>query len=266
MNNNKSQALFGIFRGIVSGGTAALICAPLDILKTQYQVRKYNKTLLDSGRQIYNKNGILGFYRGAGSNILAMASFYGVFFPIYHFNKQFVKKLFPDINQPLQHITASISAGIGASLFANPFHVLKTRYHTEKTKISPSISGLIRKIYQKEGFRSFYRGLGVTYFKNIELGIQLPIYEYIKSNTPITYALAAFIAKMTATTVTFPLDTIRTNRRRNSNLSIFEIINKIKSERGLFGFYKGYHIYLLRSLPSSVIAFMVYESLRTEYK
>jgi len=129
---DKSEALFNIFRGIASGGTAALICAPLDILKTQYQVRKYNKTLIDSGRQIYNRRGILGFYKGAGSNILATASFYGVFFPTYHFNKQFVRELFPNLNPHLQHITASISAGMLASLFANPFHVLKTRYHTEK--------------------------------------------------------------------------------------------------------------------------------------
>ena len=107
--------------------------------------------------------------------------------------------------------------------------------------------------------------MGITYVCNIDLGIQLPIYEYLKQHLPNTtmgIAICAFIAKLVATTLTYPIDTIRTNKRRVTNLSISEIIKKIKSEGGLIGFYKGYPMCLARSVPCSVIAFIIYERLR----
>jgi solute carrier family 25 (mitochondrial folate transporter), member 32 len=288
--------IYKIFSGIFSGSISSIICAPLDIIRTQYQVDvKKNKSFKSSFKNIIYYNGISGLYKGCLSNIIAMSVFYGIFFPIYYNSNNFISQY--KINYTLQHFLSSLFSASISSIISNPFHVLKTRYHiininkiSQKNKVlkgrnkvsfsqskniqlryskTPNIFNLVKNIYNNEGLFSFYRGVGITLFKNIELGIQLPIYEYSKSSihfTPflsVNYAISGFISKIISTSITYPIDTIRTQRRSNNIYTIKTIIKNIKYYNGFSGFYNGYFIYLYRAIPSSVITFVVYELLQS---
>jgi len=258
-----------IYKGVVSGVTAGTICWPLDTIKTQNQVRLRGKSLIQSFRFIIKNDGFMGLYRGLLSGNLATGVFYGAFLPIYEINKSFFKKYVT--NEHILNGMSSYLAGIIASTLDNPLYVLKTRYQAALVKGTQSQVSLFKmayNMYKREGLSVFMKGLGVSYFKNLELGVQLILFEKLKKylntdkNKFVALPIASFLAKTIASTVTYPIDTIRTICRTDSHIGIRNITTNVYKSGGLVGFYKGYSAYFIRAIPSSVIVFTINECLK----
>ena len=250
-----------IVRGITAGVIATTICWPLDTIKIQNQVRIHSKGVIPAFRHAINQNGIRGLYRGLSSGNLAVGFFYGLFFPTYDYNKVLFAKYIG--NEHIVHCLSSYSAGIIASTIVNPFFVTKIRHQSNLTK-NYTIYQTMKTIYCNEGLSAFYKGLNITYIKNIELGLQLTIFEFLRKkfdqydiSIGLSCFIASFIGKSISTSITYPLDTIRTISRTGKQLNMFGIIKSIYSNTGLIGFYKGYLANSIRSVPCSVIALCV---------
>ena len=124
-------------------------------------------------------------------------------------------------------------AGASASVFANPFWFMNTRLTLAKKEAGAgkqTISGLICKILDEEGFQAFYAGVLPNMILVLNPIINFVVYEAIKdwltvnkSASTLQIFIASSIGKLLATFATYPILTIRVRMQANKdNRSIFE--------------------------------------------
>ena len=201
-----------------AGIVATFICNPLDTIRINYQINKPIN---------YN---ISSLYRGLSYGIIAVPSFWSIYFPMY-------SRLKSEINTP----TAAYISCCTASTFTTPFWVLRQAEQCNK-KVSISLSNL-------------YRGIFPTYLINLSFTIQMPIYEYMKSkveNNTFNVFVCTAVSKTVATCIFYPLDTIRA-RLRDGQIGIYSNVSN---------YYRGMSIYIIRSLPYHISVFCTYEYIK----
>lgn len=236
--------------GFIAGATSTIICHPLQIIQVQQQVLKNKQSITETAKNIYNKQGIKGYYYGIYRGILCYSIFYETYFYTYDYLKKSTN-LGP-------FITSYLASGIG-SIISNPWHVVRVRRQTCILKNELNLKPSIIKIYKNEGIGPLFKGLKTTLFKNIELGIIMVIYEKLRDDYKINPIYASFSGKLIASSLTYPLDTAR-NIRRYEPISHTEVIKRFKLNPKLM--YNGISIYLIKSVPSCIIAFSVNQYIR----
>ena len=134
-----------------------------------------------------------------------------------------------------------------ASLVTNPLFVLKTRIQTGGI-------GTLSSLYRNGGL---YAGYGATLLNSAKVGIQFPLYEYLKTILPTE--AAAFTSKAVSTSILYPLDLIRTLQRASTvNSSMIQVYKQIVFERGYTGFYRGIVLYnIISSLRFSIMMSLI---------
>jgi solute carrier family 25 folate transporter 32 len=80
---------------------------------------------------------------------------------------------------------SAVFSGTVTAVFTSPIWVVKTRMqtHVGKTNKYPSSFHAMREIYQQEGLGAFYRGLAPSLVGLVHVGIQFPLYEWLKMRT-----------------------------------------------------------------------------------
>ena len=137
----------------------------------------------------------------------------------------------------------------------------------QKTQLYENFN--IKQFYKLNGIKPFYNALITTYLVNTSLLIQIPIYEKLKNSLDnkkkniFNIFLITVISKSSAALITYPFDTIRTIKREKIKLSNYEIIKLLN--KNYLNYYKGLHIYLLRSLPYHTSVFCTYEFLKFKF-
>jgi hypothetical protein len=85
--------------GLLSGFITAVICAPLDTIRTRFQVQhvaensKNYKSIKQGVTKIVSEEGIRGLYRGCTATIIVVPMVWGLYFPTYNFIKKRLEKL-----------------------------------------------------------------------------------------------------------------------------------------------------------------------------
>lgn len=225
--------------GLYSGIISSIICNPLDVIRVHYQ----------TDTKINNLNFKL-LFRGIKNSIITIPTFWSIYFPIYNILKT-------DYN--FKYLGGYISGNI-ASTITCPLFFIK-----QKNQLYDNFN--VKEFYIKNGYKPFYNVLLSTYLANTSLIIQIPLYEKLKleftkysNNNTLNILFVTIISKTTASSITYPFDTIRSIKRENINLSNFEIVKKLS--KNYKNFYKGFSIYLFRSLPYHISIFSIYEFLK----
>lgn len=245
--------------GWVSNGAAMLLCNPLEVIRTQSQVTASNSTVKTLITDVYKKQSIKGFYKGLGASLTTQPSFWLIYMPTY----EYLKEEYPNLPK---FVTSNVAGSIGA-LITNPLWVLRARIQTEVLRgDSIKYNTFFQNTIRNEGIASLWKGGGIALFKNLQMGIQLPLYEYLRDNGYNPF-LSGVCGKMVASTVFYPLDVVRTNVRTHIGHITFKgIINKIyKRNGGVFNFYRGIQIYYISQLPVFGITMFVFENLRNKH-
>lgn len=223
-------------KGVISSVLSSTIIYPIDVIKTNYQIKPQNIFLLTE-KIIKNRT----LYAGLSSHLTTYPIFWGVFF----YTKQ--------INIYDNNFINSFICGGIASFSSNPFFVLKTRQQINKENYKQMISN----IYKNEGIRGFYKGLNSTLINNLKLGLQFPLYDYFKEKTE-SILLSGFLSKTISSTLFYPLDLIRIHQRNSvKNISIKSLIKKI----GYTNLYKGVLMYNAVSIPNFMLLMLFKEIL-----
>lgn len=248
--------------GLVSSSVASIASYPADVIKSQYQVAHINHGKNLSGRQlfsnVYKQQGLRGFYRGVGSHLMTYPVFWSVFWELDQHKINFTMN---------KHMNTGISAfvyGSMATLVANPLFFLKIRKQTEILRNNTNVSylGLVRQTYRQEGFRAFYKGYPVTALSNIKLGVQFPLYDYLKENTD-SVLVSSVGSKVIASSIFYPSDLIRDVQRDSTKkLSIWAVSKQVWTKNGFFGFYRGLGLYNLCTAPNFIIMMVVRDKLK----
>jgi len=215
--------------GICAGIVSSIICNPLDVMRINKQI---NKTV------ILNRHTM---FKGLGYGMITIPTFWGIYFPIYELTK--LQKTYSPGDKMFNSWAAYISVCI-ASTVTTPLWVLRQKAQTGKLIEVPKT------------FSHLYCGLIPTYFINLNFLVQIPMYEYLKSktdnNTYNTFVNTA-ISKTVATCIFYPLDTIRV-LIRNGEYYYGRVLSQ-----SFFQLYRGFNLYLMRSIPYHCSVFCTFE-------
>lgn len=245
-----------------STSLASLASVPLENISTQLQIdatgnaRHLTTTL-------YQRHGVRGFFHGGLSAMLGRSVFYTTSLPLYYHLKERMPSHIPAV------VPAYLSACVGG-FWANPFFVAKVRYQsdilrtTTTTTPSPSLGRRLMHMFHREGVKSWLKGYNVSLVKNIEVALYYPLSDLLREKCEWQPAPAMMTAKLIVACALYPLEPIRTLQRFHNNnthrhpLSPLHIANTLYQEQGLRRFYRGFILTQLRSVPTSVLAYMTY--------
>ncbi|XP_014746222.1 PREDICTED: mitochondrial 2-oxodicarboxylate carrier isoform X3 [Sturnus vulgaris] len=137
---------------VVAGGSAGLveICLmhPLDVVKTRFQIQRGKtdptsyKSLGDCFRTIFQREGLLGFYKGILPPVLAETPKRAVKF----FTFEQYKKLLGYVSLPpgLAFAVAGLGSGLTEAVVVNPFEVVKVTLQTNQNAFAEQPSSFVQ--------------------------------------------------------------------------------------------------------------------------
>ncbi len=162
--------------GAGAGATATTVTSPLDLLRTRFAAQGPDRIyhgLLNSLQDITRQEGPGGFFRGLSAAIGQIVPYMGLFFTSYEFLHQYIG------GKTLPFGSGDATAGVFASVFAKtavfPLDLVRKRLQVQGPTRAryihsniPEYTGVIRglaAIWQREGYRGWYRGLTVSLIK-----------------------------------------------------------------------------------------------------
>ncbi|KJE90615.1 EF-hand domain-containing protein, variant [Capsaspora owczarzaki ATCC 30864] len=232
---------------------------------------------------IFKTEGLMGYFKGNGTNVIRMIPYSAVQFAAY---EQYKKLLltYPspvdDLNTP-RRLFAGAMAGITSVCATYPLDLIRTRLSAQGEGPDRKYKGIydcLRTILREEGgARGLFRGLSPTLMGVAPyVALNFTVYESIKRwlldqmqvkelSVPVRLLCGA-LAGATAQSITYPFDVIRRRMQMKgcsgpsfaytSTLNAFTTIIRVEGVRGL---YKGMVPNCLKVAPSMSISFVMYE-------
>ena len=158
---------WGIFWQAISGSISRTVTNPLERLKVlkQVSVGEYKGlSTAQSFMYMWRNEGVYGFFKGNGVNIVRIAPFSAFEFYFYEVYKS---KLFGDaqVSNSAKLICGGLT-GMTASTLTYPLDLIRTKLsiNVADSTIKPSIWGTGKQIVRESGFTGLYKGLPSTLF------------------------------------------------------------------------------------------------------
>lgn len=290
------------YRNFISGIASSLISrtsvAPLDRLKMLYQNNYIGNTtpnIFIGLKNIYLNEGIRGYFKGNGVNILKGAPENGIKFYSFEMIKWKIQLIYGDNLTSTMLFFSGAMSGLLATLVTFPLEVIKLRIGASQGEFL-CVFDIIKNIkLEKGGYLNFYSGIEASLCIVIpNAGLTLLLYESLKRiasgskalnnslylSAGVIGCIGSFSA-LISSSILFPMMTvqsrmimynIRKNMYSNSSLSnndklidqikFFYIIKKTYQIDGIKGFYKGFLPNSLKLMFGNGIGFAVYETTR----
>ena len=260
---NDKQFMTSVFAGGSAGIIARTCVAPLDRLKINAQTSShtgFEKNTLKFTKNIMQKDGISGLWKGNGMNCIRVMPHSAIQFVSFDLYKSLIH-----VDSLQQKLISGALSGATAISVTHPIDVVRIRLQT--TRID-TIKNALVDVYRENGMKTFYKGyvpsvLSIAPF----ISINFTTFDYLKQiNTyPSSFDLLCMggISGCIAQTFCYPLDTIR--RKMQLRNVVYKGIRDaftttIKNE-GLVGLYRGMGVNALKVMPNNAIRFCVYEKI-----
>ena len=208
----------------------------------------------------------------------------------------------------LRHMTSAAGAGAATVFVTNPLWVVKTRLQVQHSRalrgsmptraVYKGTLDALRRVAKEEGARGLYSGLAPSLAGIAHVVIQFPVYERLKLElargdfsvfgfedgrdgktgkqrcvgdlTGVELACASAVAKMVASSVTYPHEVIRSHMHVQGLGpfgGVLGLIAKIHHEGGGWrAFYRGVGTNLVRTTPAAAITFTSYELISRQFQ
>ena len=234
----------GYISDSIIGVTAAeILTLPICTVKTNYQNTE-STSINQTIKQIYQTNGIRGFYRASVPAIFSQTISLSVKYVLYQVLVDKATKQYQHIG--LGHrMCIGLITGISASLFTHPIDVVKIHLQMS-TAIIPEV--------RKFGLTIFYRGYSKALNK-VCVGscLFLPLFDQFKQYAQSNVIVAAAASAIISTVIMHPLDYLKT--RHIYGLPFYAGFNPRT-------YYKGITLNLLRVVPHFVIVMVIIDCLQ----
>jgi solute carrier family 25 folate transporter 32 len=285
-NNSPPPEWATMVAGTVAGVLNALSVGPLDVVKARQQIQRrsggplrYHGTL-PSLILIYKEEGIRGLYRGFQPTLIGYVPTWALYFSLYNNARHYFQESFPKSSIHLHNMGAAVCAGAVANVATNPIWVIRTRLQTQEHVLGkPEYIGtwdVAKKMYEREGMRSFYKGMVPNMYALVHVAIQFPLYEKLKhygleqtpeqDAGPLHLVAAASISKLIASSFTYPLEVVRTRMHvqrgdgpQHRYKTVWKSLKTILKDEGVGGLYSGIQTNLVRVVPACAITFTSFE-------
>uniref|UniRef100_A0A3Q4G357 Solute carrier family 25 member 36 n=1 Tax=Neolamprologus brichardi TaxID=32507 RepID=A0A3Q4G357_NEOBR len=273
------DTLVHLFAGGCGGTVGAILTCPLEVVKTRLQSSSI--TLYVSEVQLSTVNGASVARVSPPGPLHCLKAIY---FAAYSTAKEKLNGVLePDSTQV--HMVSAGMAGFTAITATNPIWLIKTRLQLDSRNRGErrmSAFECIRRVYQMDGLRGFYRGMSASYAGISETVIHFVIYETIKrklleykaqasmdeeeesvkdASDFVGMMLAAATSKTCATSIAYPHEVIRTRLREEGSKyrSFFHTLLTVPKEEGYRALYRGLTTHLVRQIPNTAIMMCTYE-------
>ncbi|KAI9591316.1 mitochondrial carrier domain-containing protein [Syncephalis fuscata] len=177
--------------GGIAGGVSRTVVSPLERMKILFQVQgpepAQYRGVFGTLAKIWREEGMVGYMRGNGTNVIRIVPYSAVQFASYEqFKKMFMESGKDQLDTP-RRLMAGACAGITSVAFTYPLDIVRTRLSVQSAEIGvytsaamsamgagegnvrgppqklPGIWTTMRLMYREEGgLRALYRGLGPT--------------------------------------------------------------------------------------------------------
>lgn len=170
--------------------------SPLERLKIEFQVQdilhdkshKLDKSLVRGIMQIYQRDGVKGWFKGNGTNVLRMLPYSSTQFWTYERVKEVIMKGKPagtkDIT-PVERLGAGAVSGVVSAGLTYPLDVIRGRLTVQGPTTSFHYKGITDAFItmsRQEGLRGLYRGITATIVGIMPyMGTQFMVYGGLKS-------------------------------------------------------------------------------------
>ncbi|KAI8988269.1 mitochondrial carrier domain-containing protein [Mycotypha africana] len=279
--------------GAMAGIGEHCIMYPVDSIRTRMQVlsaAELNTAVKNASKQ-YLRGQQRHLWKGVYSVVVGAGPAHAIHFATYEFCKEKFNRFFDqqlnlkspsDNNKSIvisPQLLASGTAGAIATFahdgLMTPFDVIKQRMQM-RDSVYRSVRECAKTVYRTEGLKAFYISFPTTVSMSIPFqSVQFATYEYCRTlldpegtYNPKAHMLAGAIAGAVASSVTTPLDVVKTllqtkgssNDAQIKNTSGFkEAVSIIYSRHGVKGFFRGFKPRVLTNMPSTAISWSVYE-------
>ncbi|SCV06083.1 LANO_0H21726g1_1 [Lachancea nothofagi CBS 11611] len=285
---SQADAFTHALAGAAGGAMSMALTYPLVAVTTKLQTQGSNESheskklkkklsLAETAKEVYQEQGVYGFFAGLESAILGMTLSTFVYYYCYEASSRCLlsAKGKQRLNTAESMLVGSIAGSVNAAT-SNPLWVANTRMTVNASK--RGTLGTILDIARNEGPASLFNGLKPALVLVINPIIQYTVFEQLKnrvleSNQKSTlgpswaFALGA-IGKLVATGSTYPYVTMkaRMHLQNNENKSSTEksliqlMINTVK-KNGVSELYRGMGIKLIQSVLTAAFLFFFKEGL-----
>jgi solute carrier family 25 phosphate transporter 23/24/25/41 len=198
-----------------------------------------------------------------------------------------------------QRLLAGSFSGFCTQTIIYPLEFIKTRLIIAQTGQYHGIMNSVVQIYRTQGLISFYRGYLPSVIGTVPtVAINLSVYEVSRRywlldcerlfvNCSVRIAIQTFrnycmqqgmeeskfkklifigssvISCFVSAFVTYPLFFVRTKMQiQEQNVSLTDIVRSIRRKHGVSGFYRGFTVNFVKSVPSITITYVFYEYMR----
>ncbi|CEP17442.1 hypothetical protein [Parasitella parasitica] len=281
--------------GAMAGIGEHCIMYPVDSIRTRMQVLsvpELEATVKNASKKQLKNNRNL--WRGVYSVIVGAGPAHAVHFATYEFCKEKINKqlagdsiirapdsLFEISNQVIASSAAGAIATFAHDALMTPFDgkfflkLLKQRMQLQDSTYK-SVRDCAKKVYTAEGIKAFYISFPTTVSMSIPFqSVQFATYEYCRSildpegsYNPKAHMMAGAVSGAVASSVTTPLDVVKTLLQTKGSSNDLEIKNCngfkqaasiIYDRYGIKGFFRGFRPRVLTNMPSTAISWSVYE-------
>lgn len=270
--------------GGLSGSLAACFTHPLDLLKVHLQTHSYGQraTLLGSTLAVVKGEGVLGMYNGLTASVLRQLTYSTTRFGIYEAVRQAV--VAPGQNLKFyEKVLLAAAAGATGGFVGTPADLVNVRMQNDvklkkehRRNYKHALDGLWQ-VYHKEGLRKLFSGGGMATARAVLMTVgQISFYEQIKQtllttrffeDNPTTHFASSLAAACIATTLTQPLDVMKTRMMNAAPGEYESILHCFLETRklGLAAFFKGYVPAFVRLGPHTILTWVFLEQMRLNF-
>jgi len=282
----EGDSLKHLLAGGIAGAISRTCVSPLERLKILYQVqplhaRKKYVGIVNSLKIILKEEGMMGYFKGNGTNVIRIVPYSAVQFASYEWCAKFLRPETGELT-PVLRLAAGAFAGCISVTATYPLDLVRTRLSVQTTGDVVKYSGIahaFKVILKEEGILAFYKGITATLMGVAPyVGLNFMFYETLKAlikknirPDPSTIQLLAIggSSGAIAQTVTYPLDVLRRKMQMqgfNSDhqiyLNTWDCVKVTWRTQSIAGFYKGLLPNYLKVVPSISITFVVYEHIK----
>ncbi|KAH8273163.1 hypothetical protein KR018_007221 [Drosophila ironensis] len=265
------------FGGLGSMG-AAMVTHPLDLIKVTLQTQQGKLSVLQLIPKIVREQGVMAFYSGLSASMLRQMTYSTTRFGAYETGKDFI-----DTSSFSGKVALAGFSGLVGGIVGTPADMVNVRMQNDvklpkeqRRNYKNAFDGLL-KVYRQEGFSRLFSGATTATARGIMMTIgQIAFYDQTKiyllaspyfEDNLVTHFTASLVAGTIATTLTQPLDVLKTrsmNAKPGEYNGLWDIV-KHTAKLGPLGFFKGYVPAFVRLGPHTILTFVFLEQLRLNF-
>ncbi|XP_069695038.1 mitochondrial dicarboxylate carrier-like [Periplaneta americana] len=282
MANPKEIRLSRWWMGGVASAAAACFTQPLDTIKVHQQTQQVSKlSVVRLTMNVIKRDGFLALNHGLTAAVLRQLTYSTTRFAVYEVSKEHIAK--PGEKIPFyQKVGIAAVGGIIGGFIGTPADLINVRMQNdiklpvERRRNYRHVFDGLWRVYKEEGFRQLFSGASTATGRSVFMTIgQLSFYDHFKTlllgvdfqDNLTTHFLASLAAGGVATTLTQPIDVIKTrtmNAKPGEYKNMWHVITHT-AKLGPTGFFKGYVLRFIRLAPHTILTFVFYEQLRLNF-